>query len=470
MNKFSLKQLLLSSIIISSFMLSGCLNTSSFRDESATSMTASNSASTSGTKPTAPTHSPKTSPSGAQQAAMPGKAEGICLVLALPNSGKLAPTAQKIRHGAQVAQKKLVAQDRKILLRYIDTSQENWLSALQALPPHCAMVGGPLEEINFTRAQSAKVTEQRNFFVFLPTLPSILGKPEGVVGWRLFPSKSDETRTMLALGQALGIQQYGALYAGQSADKRLYTAFRQQKPSAPTVAYTESTVDGWNAASKKLIHTQKTKTSMPLEAIFLPVTWSHLDGISSALHRNGAQGVMLLGHSQWAQSRSVSLPDSQKYTLAVFPESINPDNLPSGIDNFWSALGHDFIQLGTKLALNTYTSAALLNEKLHTMPVADFAMAPIRWNSSGIARQDMYIFRVTDDGAELTSAAEMQGFRQKELTMLGRATATPAKTVTPRPQKPVQSRDLTLLTAAPAQENSALPKLNTDKKQTFTNY
>ncbi len=460
-------------LVVSVFMLSACLNTSTFRGDTSSSTNS-------------PAHSAPQAkaPSTPEMKAPPAQSsmEGICLALALPRSGERAAQSQSIHRGAELAKQKLAKQGVKVHLQYVDTTQSSWLTSLRALPAQCAVVGGILEPINFTRAQNAKITNSRNFFAFLPTLPSVLGHSEGVSGWRLFPSTQDEARTLLDFGKALGLQSFGTIYEEDSYGKNMYASFRALAPRAPVASYSANNVDAWNSAAQRLLKPQGHARS--LDAIFVPGSLKHLDGIGTAIFNHGGKNSMLFGSSRWRQDRGFTPPNVQKFALAIFPDAINPDNLPSGINNFWSALGHDFVELGARLALTSYTSATMLNTKLQNIPKHDFAMAPIAWDAQGRARQQMHVFRIGKNGQELTSVDEMQGIRAK---VLGLGTVQPISSAKPADKPaPVTSRPLTPPAKAqptptknpPAAKPVAptpagepvLPTLDMDKKQTFTTY
>ena len=105
-------------------------------------------------------------PFGKRDAAQirPAAAQGPCVVLALPASGPYAPIGGKISRGAGLARQELAADGIKIRLETVNTEAPDWLSRLSALPPECAVVGGPLQARNYAQARSAGAVDQRAFF------------------------------------------------------------------------------------------------------------------------------------------------------------------------------------------------------------------------------------------------------------------------------------------------------------------
>ena len=122
--------------------------------------------------------------------ATPAMTQGPCVVLTLPASGPYAPISGKIGRGAVLARQELAADGIKIRLETVNTETPDWLAKLSALPPACAVVGGPLQARNYTHARSAGAVDQRAFFTFLPSLEQ---GDEGARAW-LFPQPAGPDR------------------------------------------------------------------------------------------------------------------------------------------------------------------------------------------------------------------------------------------------------------------------------------
>lgn len=124
----------------------------------------------------------------ASQPAKPAKpvpAAGPCVVLALPQSGPYAPIAGKITRGAQLAKDEMAANGVAIRLETLNTADSGWLQKLAALPPACAVVGGPLQTGVYAKARQAGALESGPSSPFCPLLEP---GDEGAWAWRMFPS------------------------------------------------------------------------------------------------------------------------------------------------------------------------------------------------------------------------------------------------------------------------------------------
>ena len=337
-----------------------------------------------------------------------------CLVLALPQSGNISNVSQKIQSGANVAMAELNSQGKKIQIKTINTAGANWLNELQALPPQCALVGGTILAQNFTKAKTNGATMQRNFFAFLPSLD---GTDEGLIAWRFFPSPQDQVQAVIKFSQNLGINDFGSFFPADPYGTRMNGIFastvRANGGTVRAEGYVGAEQAKWNTAAKSLLQPSmvenKPQSQAKFSAIFLPDSWKNTDGIVNALASQGGSKQLLLGTSIWGQSLSnnASIANTNKFKLAIFPSSFNPENTAiAGINDTWTALGYDFVQLGAKLALTSKVPSNMLNGRLQNMQ-ANKAMATIRYNAQGKASQDLFVLSINENGVGLADIDEI---------------------------------------------------------------
>ncbi len=337
-------------------------------------------------------------------------AQPTCVILALPASGNIVPISTKIRAGADAAATELAQSGVNVQIQHIDTSQADWLSQLQALPPQCVVVGGPLQATNFNAAKTAQATAMRSFFTFLPTLE---GQDEGSLAWRFFPSPQDQVNSLLSFTAGMGIRSYGSFYPQDNYGTRMNSIFNEAVQSmgatVQSVGYAPDNVASWPQAAATLLNPRKVN-SVPLstatfEAVFLPDSWKNMDLITSAFLYNGDDKQVLLGTSLWEQSlmSGTTTANTANYKLAVFPGAWNPKQVPqaliaTGNADFWTGLGYDFVRFGSALGLSSQVSVADVNARIQSAQNINWSMAPITWDSLGKASQRLYLFTLSQSG------------------------------------------------------------------------
>ena len=334
----------------------------------------------------------------------------VCLVLALPATGGTAPIADKIRAGAAAAQTELQKSGANVQVQTVDTSLPDWLAQLEALPPQCVVVGGPLLAPAFSAAKAANTTERRHFFTFLPQLE---GGDEGVRGWRFFPSPQDQVEALLRFTKGdLGITSYASYYPSDAYGSRMTGMFEQAvRYNGGTLrasSYVLADTAQWPKAAQSLLATQVVNNvpspGVSLGAVFLPDSWKNMDQVTNTLRAQGGQNLVLLGTSLWEQSLAGQTGvNTQNYALAVFPGAWNPAQIPAGLAtlpgaDFWVALGYDFVRFGAAMNLQEYGPAATVNSRAQAAQRLPWAMAPLSWNAQGMAGQQLFLFTPAANG------------------------------------------------------------------------
>lgn len=385
-------------------------------------------------KPAAPTAKPtatalKPAPSKPVTPVPPPAApQGTCVVLALPGSGAFAPFAEKIRSGASVAQQELARGGYTVEVRAINSDLPDWLAQVDALPPQCAVVGGPLQAQNYAAAKTAGVTGRRAFFAFLPQLPP---GDEGVTAWRFFPGPMDQVAALLEFTrQQLGINDYAALYPGDAYGARMTGLFEQavraQGGVVHSASYPPTDMSQWTQAAASLVQPRMVnKVPLPTAtfgAIFLPDSWKSMNMLMTSLLYNGEDRQVLLGTSLWEQSLAAQgVPNVQNYALAVFPGAWNPARVPPalqalGSHDFWVGLGYDFMRFGAGLALSAPATSGELNARIQRAQQMTWAMAPMYWDAHGLAHQRLFLFTPTASGMAPVDVEAFKERRQQVLT------------------------------------------------------
>ena len=300
------------------------------------------------------------------QPVTPAAVTGPCVVLALPSSGTYAPIASKVRHGAQMAQNELAASGVKMRIETVNTEAADWLQRLDALPPACAVVGGPLQARNYAQAREHGQLEKRAFFTFVPSLEQ---GDEGARAWRFFPSPQDQIDTLINFASTgLNIRTYGAFYPTDAYGVRMTGLMEQSLAShnmlLQKASYNPADSTSWSNAVAPLINAQTpqgSKTPVPqtsFEALFLPDSWKSMEMLTTSLLYNGEDRLVLLGTTLWEQSLSgKTVANADKFALAVFPGAWNQPQAPRALQvpgtDFWNALGYDFVRFAVSMGLDS---------------------------------------------------------------------------------------------------------------------
>ncbi|WP_300127223.1 hypothetical protein [Desulfovibrio sp.] len=357
--------------------------------------------------------------------------EPACVVLALPASGPYAAIAAKIKRGATTAQQELAKAGGTLRLENINTEAPDWLAALAALPASCAVVGGPLRDAAYEQAQKAGALEQRAFFSFVPNLKS---GDEGARAWRFFPSPQDQIDALVGFAtEELGIRSYGAFHPGDAYAARMTGILAQSlgKRHIPLrqASYNAADPTSWSDAAQPLINpvvAEGSTTPVPqteFEALFLPDSWKNIDMITQSLLYNGEDRLVLLGTTLWEQGLAGrQVPRAENFALAVFPAAWNAQHAPGPLkaqgNDFWTALGYDFVNFAAALALDSRLTTPQITARAQRAAGTVRGMAPLSYDDAGVAHQKLYLFQVSPSGMKPLDAAQ---FRDTRAAVLERA-------------------------------------------------
>ncbi len=359
-----------------------------------------------------------------------GPIAGHPIVLALPLTGQFANIATKIAAGAELACQELSKAGSTFTLVVVDTNQPDWVSRINGLPADASIVGGPLRSSDYSTAKAQGLVSKRAFFTFLPTLE---GDDEGRSAWRFFASQTDQVNALLAFTSTLGIKGYAAFYPDDSYGQRMASIFKDRAGSMGatvlSASYPPRDPAAWLRAVGNLLTSNKNSahaSAATFQSIFLPDSWRSMDTIVPNIFSYNETRQVLLGSSLWEQGLgNQPLATPQQYALAIFPGSWNAakptaegERLRSlmqgagkGQADFWAGLGYDFARFAASVQIASGWSASSVNAALQGTSMT-FSTAPIRWNSSGKAEAQLYLFTPAAGGgmAPLDEAAFRRDF------------------------------------------------------------
>ncbi len=354
-----------------------------------------------------------------------------CTALALPLSGPYAPIGRKVAAGASAAADVLSRQGKNMTVTLVDTEAPDWIERINALPPQCATVGGPLRAPAYSAARTSGLTASRAVFAFLPSLEN---NDEGTVAWRFFSSAEDQISAMLRFTGRLGITSYGVLMPDDAYGRRMSEVFtRSVQAGGGTVSLTSyapgSTTD-WSKLMGRFVGAymagKTPMSSAKFQAAFLPDSWQSMETMLPYLFYQGEDRLVLMGTALWEQGLAArGRVNTENMDLAIFPGAWNPHAATAacvelrdaltraggqGGPDVWSALGFDFVRFASALNLDgPGWTPSVVNERLAAAQLMDWSMAPIRWGG-GRAAQEMFIFHPTASGFE---PVDEKAFKQR---------------------------------------------------------
>lgn len=350
--------------------------------------------------------------------AAPAVSDTVYVALVVPQTGSASALGRQVAAGATAAADDLRISGKKVELTIIDSGLPGWQQKVQTLPPQFVTVGGPLIPGRYKDVKNA--ASGRALFAFLSSLPS---GEEGTQAWRFFASPEDQIRTLLDTASELGISSFGVFSPNDSYSKRMSGLFMQEATArgfaVTSGSYTAGQMNAWPKEAGAFVKTKvgAQRGSIPVatadfQAIFLPDSWKNMDMLVSSLHYSGAQNRLMMGTSIWEQSLGPgSRNNAATFALTIFPGVWNDDLTGPGISAFrsvmgsrnehaddWSALGFDFVRMAAELNLQPGWTPAELNRALASGPRLSWAGAPIRWDASGKASRQLFVFQPAATG------------------------------------------------------------------------
>ncbi|MBQ7456710.1 MAG: ABC transporter substrate-binding protein [Desulfovibrio sp.] len=378
------------------------------------------------------------------------------VVMLLPVTGPFGGIAGKIMQGARIARDELAANGVSVTLAQIDTNAKDWLKRYHDMPERFTVVGGPLERKAYTALKKNNLLRQRAVFAFSSTLDE---KDEGVYAWRFFPSQLDQAESLVNFAtNKLKIRSFGLFSGSDPFSVKMAAVFekvvRANNGSLQKASYSATDKSHLLAQSKTLFMPTKENgrvvPNTPFEAVFIPSSWRTLDSILTAFAGHGEDRVVILGEMGWEQSlRNRHLPNPKRYELVCYPVGFNDRaQIPAMTKakvrpDFWVALGYDFVRFAVAMRLpKDATPLDVVNRANHANTNVRL-LAPIYWDSAGIAHQNLFIERVGGSGCVPMDVKEFMHARSKRkeeaaLRMQGGGTPIEGEVVEgSKPVKPV---------------------------------
>ncbi len=375
--------------------------------------------------PASPDAATAQAPAVAPAAPAPAPSNTTALLL-LPLTGPYGPFAVKIQDGAEIARKRLASEGVTMELLVVDTNSPEWRSGDIALPERAQLVGGPMRpEVLSAALATPAVARGRVFFSFMAELPESPGLVEGRDAWRFFTSPRDPVATLLdAATQALDLNDFAVMYPEEDFGRRRAELFLREASARSalveaSVSYPPEDPLAWDASVARLLTTAHNaphpeSAAAGVQAVYIPDIWSQARMLVPHFHYQRQGDLVILGSSLWAQTMTLQSEDEARlFRLALFPGSWWKENpspeaqalrqafrtLGRGEVEFWNALGHDFVMLASRLNLPPNASPAVVNARLREAQRMAWAMAPLRWNEAGKARQELFLLTPTLQGA-----------------------------------------------------------------------
>ncbi|WP_207264349.1 hypothetical protein [Desulfovibrio sp. Huiquan2017] len=355
----------------------------------------------------------------------------IGLALALPVTGPYAKVGVKILRGAGLAQWRLAQEGVDVDLRVINTEAPGWETRLAQLPSHFTVVGGPLRIDAFKRLYEAGspadgVFRKRAVFAFLSSLGDLT---EGRDAWRFFTSRNDEVRSLVHLTvDKLGITDLAVFYPEEKFGRTMaQTFYGEAAPLGGRIkgmqSYPPHALKQWTHRVGKLLNvpadfSDNKDVPLPMPdfgAVFIPDGWRQAQTLLPNFFFYEGDQLVFLGPGLWSRAlddtRNV---DEHYYRLAVCPgawwdgsdggrtlqAALTEEGL--GQADFWVALGYDFLRFAGKLGtLPTSWNSDLVNKRIHAAEHMDFSMAPMTWDTNGMASQNLYLFTPAANGKRI---------------------------------------------------------------------
>lgn len=331
-----------------------------------------------------------------------------CFLLALPEQGSYASITKKIVSGVNRSLAELKNKGIEMQFKVINTSDVAWARKLATMSQDYFIVGGPLQANELNNARNAKILDELVFFTFMPSLAK---NEEGTKAWRFFPSRDDQIQALINIAKKLELKSLAALHPLDQHSLNLVSLFedklKEQNLSLEKIKYNNKNLEALNdIISKKVVQTEFNyegfpTSHTPFDALFLPSSWRDIPHIVDNLFTNGEDGLVLLGNSSWEHGISNKiLNNADRYALTLFPSAWDSRRvsplLQQANDDFWVGLGYDFARFAT-MVYNMNISRQELNSRLQNLAMT-WNIAPITWDATGIAHQNLYLLQPTISG------------------------------------------------------------------------
>ncbi len=339
------------------------------------------------------------------------------IALALPLSGHHSSVGWDVLRGAGQAHWEMLKQDTRIQVKTINTNQPGWLDKLSQME-NLSFVGGPLSLHKWGEIREHGLHKEVPFLTFMPSL-----EEEGKEGWRFFSSPQDQIRALLDLTiQELEITNFAIMYPeedfGRTYAEIFWNKAQDREVDIKGVQnYPPDQPSQWNHIVSSFLGTSDLQdpwlnVDSEFQAVFIPDSLSRAQGLIPEFFYFNHDHLVFLGPMLWYQAHSPNNLEQQFFSLALSSggwNNYNPDprsrqlaqkleETAQGEANFWTALGYDFVRFSARLGdMPAPQEHEEINQILAENNFDAWSMAPIRWDESGRAFQDLYVFHMDRD-------------------------------------------------------------------------
>lgn len=373
--------------------------------------------------------------------------KGTTVVLVVPR-GQAAAAVNALTEGANIGVASQKGTKNPIRLRVI-YSDGNWLQELASQPDR-TIIGGVMSETAYQQMKVAGIMDKKVVFVFMPKLPS---GDEGSVAWRFFPSIGDQAEACASFCvNKLGIQSVASFSGNDSFSNVMVNEMEQNLASRGVVLQriqATGSSQNWAELLKPYVNPSTNESNgtlvpnTPFQAVFLTDSWKRLQSVNTAFGANGEDRLVMMGTMLWDGFNARGNQNAAQFALVTWPSPFLRDRVPASLAQskactFWGALGYDFARFAARLGLSGRPSAREVTAAARQVSAMSFAMAPISYDSSGMASQKMFMVQaglggtVSVDVGTINAAREAASQRVNERgaveepTTLGQPAALPA--------------------------------------------
>lgn len=357
------------------------------------------------------------------------------VAMVLPLSGPYGAIGGKILNGARAARSALAGAGVGVELHEIDCTAQDWLQKLSALPPNVSLVGGPLTPDAMEALAKTDQFRKRAFFSFMQNLGKVA---EGQTAWRFFSSPTDQMRALLqAAKDDFSIHRVGVLYPDEQFGARVAQLFEEEARRLGVTVSAKSSYPPddplrWDSIVASFLG-GKPGAAPDFDAVFLPDAWAKIEMLLPFFYLQQNEQLLVMGSTLWGQTytKEAHIP-AHMFRLAVFPGVWHPSRDASGMTELrrfgkpsqedpsvWDIIGFDFLRFAAHVGpLQQGWTPSQVNERIRLAQSMPWNMAPIVWDATGHAQQNMLLYTPGDKNIEL---ADLFRLKQRRDILLQRA-------------------------------------------------
>jgi len=358
------------------------------------------------------------------------------VALALPLTGPYAEVASKILRGAMAARKDLQTEGIAMDVQVVNTDAGSWQQDMAALPEQVAVVGGPLRVDVFKQLTAAGLHNSRAVFAFLSGLGSV---KEGADAWRFFTSAEDQIRTLVDTARYdFGVQNTAVLYPEDSYGMHMAQLFRQEAMGQRLAVNASESYSPRDSSQWSDIVARIARSGAG--SVFIPGDWNHAEQLAPYLPYHDAGDMLIMGPSIWGPSIDrKGYVEISTFSKAFFPGPWWPENhTPAAMalkrrmqeegqamPDFWVALGYDFVRFAAQLQLAPGWTPETVNQRIQAAQGMSWSQAPIVWDSTGKAAQQLFALRLTQNGYTQVEPTRPAPYSQEQPAPYGQKQPVP---------------------------------------------